>query len=70
MNGQTPIGHGTPSPLQGDGHFGAILTTDQVREIRKAYKAGGITQRAMAKQYGVSPTAINQIITRKRWKHV
>lgn len=47
----------------------AVLTADQVREIRKR-KLGGEGRNALAREYGVSHYAIYAICKRKTWKHV
>jgi hypothetical protein len=44
------------------------LTRDQARTMRKEYAAGGITQRQLAKKYGVSLGNTNHIIHNKSWK--
>lgn len=46
------------------------LTEDQVREIRRRYAAGGVTQQALADEFGVSNPTCNLIIRRIKWKHV
>ncbi len=43
------------------------LTEQDVLEIRAIT---GMSQRAIADQYGVHRTVINRIINRKRWKHI
>ena len=45
------------------------LAPEDVRAIRRRYRAGGTTQRALAKEYGKSQGAIAAICTRKsrRW---
>lgn len=43
------------------------LVEQQVRDIRTRYAAGGITQSALAREYGVSPPAIRYIINRVNW---
>lgn len=40
------------------------------REIRARYATGGITQTALAAEYGVSKTAISAIVNRLNWKHI
>jgi len=45
----------------------AKLTEQDVLEIRAIR---GMTQRAIADQYGVTMMAINHIIRRKRWTHI
>jgi len=46
------------------------LTEYQVAEIRKRYVEGGITQVDLAREYGVSFYAVNDIVLGKRWAHV
>jgi hypothetical protein len=46
------------------------VTKEQVREIRAAYAAGGVQQKDLAKQYGVEPSQISCIVTRKSWAWV
>lgn len=46
------------------------LTEDDVRAIRAAYRAGGITQKALGARYGVSKTLVRDIMTGKLWSHV
>jgi len=47
----------------------AILTERQVKEIRRLRK-NGLTNKELAKKYGVSSSAITNVTTRIRWKHV
>lgn len=46
------------------------LTEDQVREIRARYAAGGISQAALGREYGVHQHPIWAIVNGKSWKHV
>lgn len=46
------------------------LTWKDVREIRRAYAAGGTTYRKLARRFSVSSCAISNIINHKRWKEV
>ena len=46
----------------------AVLDWNQVNEIRCRYKAGGITQTALAQQYRVSQPTINELIHGKTWQ--
>jgi hypothetical protein len=48
----------------------ARLTEDEVREIRRRYIAGGVTQLELAYAAGVSEPAIWKIVTYRTWKHV
>jgi hypothetical protein len=46
------------------------LTEDQVREIRRLYAGGGITQCELGQRYGVHNSVICQLIRFRIWKHV
>jgi hypothetical protein len=52
----------------GERHPLAKLTWKKVGQIRAQYAAGGVTQLAIAAQYGVSKSTISHIITRRKWK--
>ncbi len=56
--------------LRGEAHPSSRLTDEVVKSIRKVYAAGGISQRKVATLYGISPSHVSQIVTRKNWKHV
>lgn len=54
-------------------HFGetsplAKLSAEQVDAIRYRYTAGGILQRELAEEYGVTQTTISKIVRGVRWK--
>jgi hypothetical protein len=51
-----------------NGPFGAKLSPDDVREIRRIYKKG--MGRELARKFNVCPSMINYIVTRKVWRHV
>lgn len=55
---------------RGAGNGRALLTDADVRMIRTLYAQGGISQTALAQQFGVAQTAISRIIQRKAWKHL
>ena len=46
------------------------FTRSQVVEIRTRYAAGGITQKELAKEYGVSVGTISGITNRYSWTHI
>lgn len=58
------------SAPRGSEHGNAKLTEQSVREIRRRYAAGGITQRQLAEAYGVVAGTINFVLQNKQWKHV
>ena len=43
------------------------LTMPKVEEIRKIYKAGGITRKEIGILYGVSPQLIRHVVNNKTW---
>lgn len=45
----------------------ARLTVAQVREIRQRYAAGGISQQALADEFGLHQTQVSRIIRRQEW---
>jgi hypothetical protein len=53
---------------RGERHPNAKLTEDQVREIRALAKT--MTQRSIARQYGLPEGTISRIILRRSWRHV
>ena len=55
---------------RGMAHGRAKLTDDDVRTIRARYAAGGVTQEALAAEYGVQHPTIGQIVRYKHWRHV
>ncbi len=46
------------------------LTPDQVLELRDRYAKGGISQRAIAAEYGVVSSVAHKIITRQTYKSI
>ena len=52
---------------QGSCHGHAKLTEAQIHEIRGLT---GLSQEAIARQYGVTQGSISEILARKRWRHV
>lgn len=52
----------------GERHHSAQLSRADVRRIRSRYGSGGISQQALADEYGVSQVAIGKIVRRVTWK--
>ncbi|QDF18885.1 HNH endonuclease [Gordonia phage SCentae] len=46
------------------------LTEDAVREIRRRYTAGGVSQQSLADEFGVNQTKISDVVRRRTWRHV
>lgn len=68
-NSQDKHIHGTIPDRRGGRNPGAILTSIQVRSIRRLVKQGK-TQRVVAKQFGVHHNTINGIVRGRHWTHV
>jgi|SRR5882672_6025779 len=56
--------------IKGEKHPRALLTNQQVIDIRHRYALGGILQRDIAKEYGVTQDIISHIITRRSYKEI
>jgi hypothetical protein len=54
----------------GEQHRDAKVTADQVREIRRRYAAGGVSQTALGREFGLSQHSIWQIVRNVTWKEV
>ena len=55
--------------LNGERRPQAKLTDAEVDEIRERYAAGGISQKDLGAQYGVSGSAVSAIVNYRRRKH-
>jgi hypothetical protein len=53
---------------RGERHYRSRLTEDAVREIRAA--RGRVSKRELARMYGVHPSTIGGVWTKRNWKHV
>jgi hypothetical protein len=65
--------------LKGETNPRALLTDDQVREIRRLYSSNTskerwaqkeYTQERLARMFNVKQITISTIVTRKSWKHI
>lgn len=54
----------------GSKHHNALLDEQKVVEIRKLYKAGGITQKEIAEMYSVKFGTIKDVLSNRTWNHV
>ena len=54
----------------GEHVWSSKFTQSQVVEIRNRYGAGGVTQKELAKEYGVSVGTISRITNRYGWTHI
>ena len=67
-NNAHSVASGFWHPHIGEKHGMAILTETDVKHIRSV--AGTVTNRSLAKHYGVNPVTIAAVIKRRNWKHV
>lgn len=63
------IAKGRHKVWRGQENGSAKLTLDDVEKIRSLYASGGIRQIDLARQFGVSQTAVSAIVLRKSWSH-
>jgi hypothetical protein len=73
QNTNDMIRDGTMTAPSGENHGRAKLNWLQVRIIRKTYELGrdvGISQRSLARIFGVSQNAVRDIVLNQKWKHI
>jgi transcription initiation factor IIE alpha subunit len=47
------------------------MTVEIVKKIRKAQRLRTLlTDKELARRYGITPKAVKDVMARKRWKHV
>jgi DNA-binding MarR family transcriptional regulator len=57
-----------PVPVRrGEAHSRAKLSVDEVVAMRARYRQGGVSQAALAKQYGISSQQVSKILRGERW---
>jgi hypothetical protein len=56
--------------VRGEQHGRAKLKESDVLEILRRYSAGGVTQKALAEEYGVHPVYLNKVLKGKKWAHL
>lgn len=67
-NHSDKIRHGTDN--RGSRHNMARLTDASVREIRRRYACGGVTQRALGVEFGVAHNTISVVVNHVAWSHI
>ena len=55
---------------KGEAHGRSKLTARQVRQMRRRYARGGISQRALGRAYGLTAVGAHSILRRKSWAHL
>lgn len=63
-------GKGRNVNKRGDDNGASVLTSDQVREIKRLRDTGEMTQRAVAKRYGVGQGTVSRIVLGQCWAHL
>lgn len=53
------------SLARGEVHGNAVLTDQQVAQLRQRYAAGGMSQRELAREFGVSQPGVSALVTRR-----
>ncbi len=56
--------------VRGERHGCAKLKETDVIEIRKLYRAGGVTKKSLADRFGVTETPLRLVLARKTWTHI
>lgn len=56
--------------VRGEASSLSKLTTEQVIQIISRYRTGGISQKALAKEYGITQSQVNRIVKGQNWKHI
>lgn len=62
--------HLHPENSRGVRNGRALLTEDDVREIRRLYAMGNITFADLGRQFGVTYNQVSTIVKRKQWTHI
>lgn len=70
VNTQDKMAKGRAGTKRGEALPQARLTSEDVVNIRQRYASGGMSQRALAREFGVSRSAVCDILRRRRWRHV
>jgi DNA invertase Pin-like site-specific DNA recombinase len=60
----------TSMHFAGELHHAAKLTEVAVQEIRTRYASGDVTQRELAREFGVDRRHVSKIVHFKKWAHV
>lgn len=55
---------------RGENHPAAKLSDDDVREIRRRYDRGDVTQYRLAEEFGVCQRTVAKVVRRIGWSHV
>ena len=70
MRDMAERGRAVNDPALGSRHYNAVLTEDDVKEIRKLRENRAVKLEVLADRYGVGPSQISAIAHRRTWKHI
>jgi AraC-like DNA-binding protein len=56
--------------VRGEQDAAAKLTAEQVIQIRIKYANGNLTYKQLAQEFGMSKSAICDVVTKHTWQHV
>jgi len=60
-------GRGGYKSFQGESHWASKLTMEKVKQIRDLWNKGGVYQKTLAEQFGVSQQVISKVVNYKTW---
>jgi hypothetical protein len=63
-------GRGGSRKIAGEAHWTTRLTADQVLSIRSRYAQGGILQRELGAEFGITKNSVSMIVCRNTWRHI
>lgn len=69
-NTQDMMEKGRNRPSIGEQHGGAVLTDEQVLEIRSLWQTGQFTQRQLGERFGISRRQARAVIKGENWQHL
>jgi hypothetical protein len=58
---------GRSASLRGERNNGAKLSAEQAASVRELYKAGAHSQRALAREFGISQAQVGNIVSGRHW---
>lgn len=61
---------GRASSLKGESVPNAVLTDSLVRQIRRIYREGKLSQRRVGVLLGLNPNTVKSVLTGNRWVHI
>lgn len=62
--------NGLREPMRGEMNGHAVLTEDDILQIRKMYYVDGVSQSILSEKFNVVQCHISEIVNYKRWGHV